>query len=137
MTKPAQTRASVSVGSSLSETRMLELAEKSAARVDDPDCRVRVEARTPHAITCSLRDHFEGDELMRFTVETNRAIGRTTARTAITTFRTKDGGVSMLVPMAKRKLMGFSAYTMFMDWYVSAVVAEDRDAIVTLVSGKD
>ncbi|GEL93623.1 hypothetical protein [Cellulomonas composti] len=137
MAKPAQTRASVSVGSTLTETRMLELAEKCAASVDDPNCRVRVESRTPHAVTLSLRDHFEGDELMKFVLETNRAVGRTTARTAITAFNVKDGGVSMLVPAAKRKIRGFSAYEAYMDWYVSAIVAEDRGAIVTLVSGKE
>ncbi|ASR54591.1 hypothetical protein [Cellulomonas sp. PSBB021] len=138
MVKPVQTRASVSVASStLSEGRMLELAEKAAMSGDSDAGRFRVEARTPHSTTVSLRDHIEGAELIRFEVRTDRAVGRTTARTAITFFRTKDGGVNALIPMAKRKLLGFSAYEIFMDWYVAAVVREDPNAIVTLVDGKD
>ncbi|UJP39060.1 hypothetical protein [Cellulomonas palmilytica] len=138
MVKPAQTRASVSVVSSaLSEGRMLELAEKAAMSGDSDAGRFRVEARTPHSTTVSLRDHIEGTELLRFDVKTDRAVGRTTARTAITFFRTKEGGVNALVPMAKRKLLGFRAYEAFMDWYVSAVIREDPNAIVTLVDGKE
>ncbi|AEI12137.1 hypothetical protein [Cellulomonas gilvus] len=137
MAKPVQTRASVSIGSSLSEGRMLELAEKSSSAVDDNVGRIRLESRAAHSEIFSLRDHFEGHELMRFEVTTTRSVGRTTARTAITSFTVKEGGIASLVPMAKRKLAGFSAYEAFMDQYVSAVVAEDREAIVTLVDGKD
>ncbi|MBT0995046.1 hypothetical protein KIN34_12220 [Cellulomonas sp. DKR-3] len=137
MAKPVQTRASVSIGSGLGEARMLELAEKASTNVDDAAGRIRLETRGPHATSFSVRDHVEGREVMRFDVVTDRSIGRTTARTAITSFQVKEGGVAALVPMAKKKLIGFSAYEAFLDWYVSAVVAEDRDAIVTLVDGKD
>jgi hypothetical protein len=137
MAKPVQTRASVSIGSSLGEVRMLELAEKSSTNVDEAAGRIRLEARGSHTATFSVRDHIEGRDVLRFDVVTDRSIGRTTARTAITSFQVKEGGVAALVPMAKKKLIGFAVYEAFLDWYVSAVVAEDRDAIVTLVDGKD
>lgn len=138
MVKPVQTRASVSIASSaLSEGRMLELAEKASASGDSDAGRFRAEAHTPHSASFSLRDHIEGTELLRFEVRTDRAVGRTTARTSITSFRTKEGGVNALIPMAKRKLLGFRAYEAFMDWYVASVVREDPNAIVTLVDGKD
>jgi len=138
MVKPVQTRASVSIAStSLTEARMLELAEKASTATDDPAGRWRLETRTPHSTSFSLRDHYEGTELLRFDVKTDRAVGRTTARTAITSFTVKEGGMANLVPMAKRKLRGFSAYEAFQDWYVSAVIREDSNAIVTLVDGKE
>ncbi len=138
MVKPVQTRASVSVASTqLSEARMLELAEKASTSMDDPTGRFRVETRTPHSTTFSLRDHLDGSELLRFDTRTDRAVGRTTARTAITFFRTKEGGLANLVPEAKRKLLGFRAYTDFMDWFVLAIVREDPNAIVTVVDGKE
>ena len=127
MVKPVQTRASVSVASTLlSEARMLELAEKASTATDDASGRFRVE-----------RDHLDGSEVLRFETKTDRAVGRTTARTAITFFRTKEGGLAGLVPEAKRKLLGFRAYTDFMDWYVLSIVREDPNAIVTVVDGKD
>ncbi len=137
MIKPIMTRASVSVGTSLGEARLLEIAEKAASSVEDEAGRLRFEGRTPHGVTFSLRDHFEGTEVLRFDLGTDRALGRTTARTAITGFKVKEGGMAALVPMAKRKLIGFSAYEAYMDWFVSGVVAEDPNAIVTLVSGKE
>jgi len=138
MVKPVQTRASLSIASTaLSEGRMLELAEKVAMATDLPVGRLRLEARTPHSTSISLRDHLEGAELLRFDVRTDRAVGRTTVRTAITTWRTKEGGVASLVPMAKRKLLGFGAYESFMDQYVTAILAEDANAIVTLVDGRE
>jgi hypothetical protein len=137
MAKPVQTRASVSIGSGLGEPRMLELAEKASTNVEDASGRIRLEARSSHSTSFSVRDHIEGRDVMRFEVVTDRTSGRTTARTAITSFQVKEGGVAALVPMAKKKILAFSAYEAFMDWYVSAVIAEDRDAIVTLVDGKD
>ena len=116
---------------------MLELAEKASTSMDDPTGRFRVETRTPHSTTFSLRDHLDGSELLRFDTRTDRAVGRTTARTAITFFRTKEGGLANLVPEAKRKLLGFRAYTDFMDWFVLAIVREDPNAIVTVVDGKE
>lgn len=138
MVKPIQTRASVSVASTLlSEGRMLELAEKASTATDDAAGRFRVETRTPHTTEFSLRDHLDGSELLRFETKTDRAVGRTTARTAITFYRTKEGGLNSLVPEAKRKLLGFRAYLDFMDWFVTAVVREDPNAIVTVVDGKE
>ena len=135
MTKPAQSRASVSIGTTLSPGRVLELAEAAAQKVRDDTGRVRVQNRTLNDVGLSLHDLITAEELMRFTVEAQRAAGRTTARTAISSFQTKEGGVASLVPMGRRKLLGFSVYTVYMDWLVSGVLAEDPQAIVTLVTG--
>ena len=135
MTKPTQTRASLSLGTSLPVSRVAELAAKAASAVDDPAGRVRVEARSNAAVELSVRDHIEGKELMRFEVHIDRALGRTSSRTVITNFTVK-GGVSGLMPMAKRKLVAFSAYESYMDWFVSGIVGEDPQALVTLVSGE-
>jgi hypothetical protein len=135
MTKPAQSRASVSIGTTLSPGRVLELAEAAAQKVRDDTGRVRVQKRTLNDVDLSLHDLITAEELMRFTVEAQRAAGRTTARTAINRFQTKEGGVASLVPMGRRKLLGFSVYTVYMDWLVSGVLAEDPQAIVTLVTG--
>jgi hypothetical protein len=135
MTKPTQTRASLSLGTSLPVSRVAELAAKAASAVDDPAGRVRVEARSNAAVELSVRDHIEGKELMRFEVHIDRALGRTSSRTVITNFTVK-GGVSGLMPVAKRKLVAFSAYESYMDWFVSGIVGEDPQALVTLVSGE-
>jgi len=135
MAKPAQSRASLSLGTSLSVGRISELAAKAAPSVDDSNGRVRVEARTQNLVTLTVVDHIEGAELMRFTVSIDRASGRTSSRTQITRFTTKSG-VSALMPESKRKLVAFSAYESYLDWFVSGVVAEDPQAIVTLVSGE-
>ncbi|MEN0128433.1 MAG: hypothetical protein AAGC49_03255 [Brevundimonas sp.] len=135
MTKPTQTRASLSLGTSLPVSRVAELAAKAAASVDDPAGRVRVEARSLAVVELSVRDHIEGKELMRFEVHIDRALGRTSSRTVITSFNVK-GGVSGLMPAAKRKIVAFTAYESYMDWFVSGVVGEDPQVLVTLVSGE-
>ncbi|WP_029287429.1 hypothetical protein [Cellulomonas sp. HZM] len=135
MAKPAQSRASVSLGTSLPVARVVELAAKAATSVDDNAGRVRVESRSTYEVELSVRDHIEGYEVMRFGVHIDRALGRTNGRTMITSFKAKEGGVSALIPMAKRKLVGFSAYEAYMDWLVSGIRAEDPQALVTLVSG--
>lgn len=135
MTKPAQTRASLSVGTALPVSRVADLAAKAASSVDDPAGRIRVETRSLNAVSLSVRDHIEGNELLRFDVLIDRALGRTNSRTMITNFTVK-GGVSSLMPAAKRKLVAFSAYETYMDWFVSGVVGEDPAALVTLVSGE-
>ncbi|HWJ85448.1 MAG TPA: hypothetical protein VNR62_08465 [Cellulomonas sp.] len=135
MTKPAQTRASLSVGTGLPVSRVADLAAKAATSVDDPAGRIRVESRTLNAVSLSVRDHIEGADLMRFDVLIDRALGRTNSRTMITNFAVK-GGVSALMPPAKRKIVAFSAYEAYMDWFVSNIVGEDPQALVTLVSGE-
>jgi hypothetical protein len=135
MTKPAQTRASLSLGTTLPVSRVAELAAKAAPAVDDPTGRVRVESRSLSNVSLSVRDHIEGKELMKFEVQIDRALGRTSSRTVITSFTVK-GGVSGFMPPAKRKLVAFSAYESYMDWFVSGVVGEDPAALVTLVSGE-
>ncbi|MDM7831076.1 hypothetical protein [Cellulomonas edaphi] len=135
MPKPAQTRASVSVGTGLPVSRVADLAAKAASSVDDPAGRVRVESRSLASVELSVRDHIEGKELMRFDVVIDRALGRTNSRTVISKFEVK-GGVSSLMPAVKRKLVAFSAYEAYMDWFVSEVVSEDPQALVTLVSGE-
>lgn len=137
MPKPAQTRASVSIATALTVPRVLDLADKSSINADDAVSRVRFESRDLHSATFSVREHLESTEYMRFRVIVDRALGRTTARTVIDTFTVKEGGVSALVPMTRRKILGFGAYESFMDWFVSAVLAEDSAAIVTLVSGQE
>jgi hypothetical protein len=128
--RPSQSKASVSIATELPLTRMLEIAHTKA--------RIQVGERGAVRVEFVVRDLVKGEdeELMRFEVAVERAAGRSTARSTILTYTTKDGGIGGLVPVVHRKLAGFSAYEAFMKVYGQLAEAEDRGAWVSHNSGK-
>jgi len=136
--RPSQSKASVSIATELPLTRMLDVAQLAARRVDDSKARIQLGERGASRIVFVVRDLVKGDdeELMRFEVAVERAAGRTTARSTVLTYTTKDGGIGGLVPVVHRKLAGFSAYEAFMKVYGQLAEAEDRGAWVSHNSGK-
>lgn len=135
MVKPAQSRASVSIGTSLPAPRVLELAELAVRQVTDPDRRLRAKARTSSGVDLAVRPLGEQTEILTFDVRVDRGGGRTTARTSIVDFGVDAGGVKALVPPVRRKIIGFSVYQTYMRELASAVQSEDPHAIVTVVTG--
>ncbi|GAA3822605.1 hypothetical protein [Cellulomonas soli] len=133
--KPAQSRASVSIGTSLPAPRVLELAKLAARQVTDPDRRLRAEDRTSSAVDLIVRPLGEKTEILRFDVQVDRGGGRTTARTSIVDFGVDTGGVRALVPPVRRKIIGFAMYRTYMQQLASAVQNEDPMAIVTVMTG--
>ncbi|MGN8246202.1 hypothetical protein ACTHAM_003337 [Cellulomonas soli] len=135
MVKPAQTRASVSIGTSLPAPRVLELAEQAVRGVSDPDRRLRAVERTSSAVDLVVRPLGEKTEILRFDVRVDRGGGRTTVRTSIVDFGLETGAMKALVPAVRRKILGFSMYQTYMQQLASAVQTEDPMATVTLTSG--
>jgi hypothetical protein len=137
--RPAQSKASVSIATErITAARMLEIALLAARRVDDSKARIQLGERSTSRTEFIVRDLVKGEdaELMRFEVLVERAAGRTTARTQILSYQTKDAGIGTLVPVVHRKLAGFSAYEAFMNTYGALSQAEDRGAWVSHNSGK-
>ena len=137
--RPAQSKASVSIATErIIAARMLEIALLAARRVDDTKARIQVGERSATRTEFVVRDLVKGEdaELMRFEVLVERAAGRTTARTQILSYQTKDGAIGTLVPVVHRKLAGFSAYESFMKTYAQLAEGEDRRAWVSHNSGK-
>jgi len=135
MPKPAQSRASVSIGTSLPATRVIDLAETASRSAEDIDTLVQVRSRSAAGLELALRPLGDTVEIMRFDVQIDRAVGRTTARTVIQAFETKQGGMGGLVPVARRKLLGFPSYVAYMTRLANAVALEDPAASVTVVTG--
>lgn len=117
---------------------MLELATAGARGIEDQRGWVTVGPRTPVRVDFLMRDlaRPESGEIMRFRVEAERAAGRVTARSAIESFTLKESGVSGLVPVANRRLIGFSAYQSFMERFAAMVQSEDASAMVSFTSGR-
>lgn len=137
--RPWQSKASVSVASATIDVpRMLELATAGARGIEDDRGWVTVGPRTPVRVDFLMRDLAkpEAGEIMRFRVEAERAAGRVTARSAIESFTVKDSGVGGLVPVANRRLIGFSAYQAFMDRFAAMVQADDIYSVVSFTSGR-
>lgn len=137
--RPAQSKASVSIATeSLTQTRMFEIAQIAARRVDDTKARIQLGERSGQKVEFFVRDLVKGAdaELMKFEVLVERAAGRTTARTQILSYQTKDAGIGGLVPVVNRKLLGFTAYESFMKLYGELTEGEDRRAWVSHNSGK-
>lgn len=126
--RPAQTKASMSVASgALSATQVLDLVSKAAAAVEDESGWVRVGERTANKVEVTIRDmtRESTEPVMQFDVELDRAVGRVTVRTQITSYVVKSGGMSALVSMQKRKIAGFNAYRAFMDRYAQMLQQAD------------
>ena len=129
----------MSVASSMIDVpRMLELATAGARGIEDDRGWVTVGPRTPVRADFLMRDlaRPESGEIMRFRVEAERAAGRVTARSAIESFTVKDSGVGGLVPVASRRLIGFSAYQTFMERFAAMVQTEDVYSVVSFTSGR-
>lgn len=132
--RPLQSKASVSVATgALSATQVLDLASKAASEVEDESGWLRVGERSANKLSMSIRDmtRESTDPVLFFDLEVDRAVGRVTVRTVITSYAVKSGGMNALVPMTKRKIAGFSAYRGFMDRYVRVLTAEDPGANVS------
>lgn len=137
--RPWQSKSSVSVASStIDVARMLELTVSAARGVEDDRGWITVGPRTPTRVDFLMRDlaRPESGEIMRFRVEAERAAGRVTARSAIESFTMKDSGIGGLVPVANRRLIGFSAYESFMERFAALVQAEDIYSVVSFTSGR-
>jgi len=137
--RPWQSKASVSVASAtLDVARMLELATGGARGIEDDRGWITLGPRTPVRVDFLMRDlaRPEAGEIMRFRVEAERAAGRVTARSAIESFTVKESGVGSLVPVASRRLIGFSAYQTFMERFAALVQTEDIYSVVSFTSGR-
>ncbi|WP_136519872.1 hypothetical protein [Cellulomonas telluris] len=132
--RPAQSKASVSVASRvLTANQVLDLAAKAAAEVEDTSGWVRPLERGSNRLRLVVRDLTRADDepVLHFDVEVDRAVGRVTARTVIQTFVVKQSGVAALLPVARRKIAGFSAYRAFMERYADALSDVDPDVQVS------
>jgi len=111
----------------LSATQVLDLVSKAAAAVEDESGWVRVGERTANKVEVTIRDmtRESTEPVMQFDVELDRAVGRVTVRTQITSYVVKSGGMSALVSMQKRKIAGFNAYRAFMDRYAQMLQQAD------------
>ncbi|GAA4624195.1 hypothetical protein [Cellulomonas oligotrophica] len=125
--RPLQSKASVSVATAtLSATRVLEIAAKAGTGVEDDSGWLKVGERTAGQVEYVVKDltRTEDRAALQFVVVVERSVGRVTARSAITRFEMRSG-LSSLVPVARRKIVGFSVYRAFMDAFVDALHAED------------
>ncbi|ADG74853.1 hypothetical protein Cfla_1958 [Cellulomonas flavigena DSM 20109] len=132
--RPLQSKASMSVATGvLSATQVLDLVQAAAAAVEDESGWLRVGERTANKVEVSIRDmtRESTEPVLHFDVEVDRAVGRVTVRTTITTYVVKSGGMSKMVPMAKRKIVGFTAYRDFMDKYSGMLQRADPAAHVS------
>lgn len=138
--KPWQSKASVSVQSArVPVGKMLELAMKAARMSEDDRGWVSVRAHSSTRVDLRIRDlvRTDGVEVMQFHVEAAYAAGRTTARSAVDVYQTKDSGLSgRLVAIANRKLVGYSAYERYMEVFGTLVANEDPGATVSFTTGK-
>lgn len=132
--RPLQSKAAMSVATgALSATQVLDLVTTAASGVEDENGWVRVGERSANKVTVTVRDmtRESSDPVLHFDVEVDRAVGRVTVRTAITSYVVKSGGMSALVPMVKRKVVGFGAYRAFMDRYAQMLQQADPHANVS------
>ncbi|UZN01543.1 hypothetical protein [Cellulomonas sp. S1-8] len=132
--RPLQSKASMSVASgALSATQALDLVTTAAAAVEDESGWLKVGERSANKVSVSIRDmtRESTDPVLFFDVEVDRAVGRITVRTMITSYAVKSGGMSGLLPMAKRKISGFNAYRGFMDRYSKMLSQADPGAYVS------
>lgn len=132
--RPQQCKAAMSVASgALSATQALDLVTTAAAAVEDSAGWVKVGERSANKVSVTVRDmtRESTEPVMHFDVEVDRAVGRVTVRTAITSYVVKSGGMSGLVSMQKRKIAGFSAYRSFMDRYAQMLKQADPGAYVS------
>ncbi len=132
--RPLQSKASMSVASgALSATQVLDLVAKASAAVEDQTGWLKVGARSANKVSLSIRDmtRESTDPVLFFDVEVDRAVGRVTVRTLITSYVVKSSGMSALVPVAKRKIAGFTAYRGFMDVYAKMLQQSDPSAYVS------
>lgn len=132
--RPLQSKASMSVATgALSATQVLDLVTAAAAAVEDESGWVKVGERSANKVSVSVRDmtRESTEPVLFFDVDVDRAVGRVTVRTVITSYVVKSGGMSSLVPMAKRKIAGFSAYRSFMDRYAKMLSQADPGAHVS------
>ena len=132
--RPLQSKASVSVATGLlTAIQVLEIALQAAAAVEDNEGWLRPGERSANKLSFTVRDMVrEGNEpVLHFDVEVDRAVGRVTARTVITSYTVKSSGMSALVPVPRRKLVGFSAYRTFMETYARMLRAGDPSASVS------
>lgn len=132
--RPLQSKSSMSVASgALSATQALDLAAKAAGTVEDASGWLKVGERSANRLSLSIRDmtRESTDPVLFFDVEVDRAVGRVTMRTVITSYVVKAGGMSALVPVSKRKIAGYSAYRAFMDAYAKLLQQSDPAAYVS------
>lgn len=132
--RPLQSKAAVSVASGvLSATQVLEIAVQASAAVEDREGWLRPGERSANKLSFTVRDMVrEGNEpVLHFDVEVDRAVGRVTARTVITSYTVKSSGMSALVPVPRRKIAGFTAYRTFMETYARMLRAADPSANVS------
>ncbi|MBO3087075.1 hypothetical protein [Cellulomonas dongxiuzhuiae] len=132
--RPLQSKASMSVATgALSANQVLDLVTTAAAAVEDESGWLRVGERSANKVSLSVRDmtRESTDPVLFFDVEVDRAVGRVTVRTLITSYVVKSGGMSGLMPMTKRKIIGFSAYRAFMDRYATMLAETDPAANVS------
>jgi len=132
--RPLQSKASMSVATgALSATQVLDLVTAAAAAVEDESGWLKVGERSANKVSVSVRDmtRESTEPVLFFDVDVDRAVGRVTVRTVITSYVVKSGGMSSLVPMTKRKISGFSAYRSFMDRYAKMLSQSDPSAHVS------
>ncbi|MCC2333343.1 hypothetical protein [Cellulomonas wangsupingiae] len=126
--RPLQSKASMSVASgALTAGQVLDLVTTAAAAVEDESGWLRVGERSSNKVAVSIRDmtRENTDPVLFFDVEVDRAVGRVTVRTLITSYVVKSSGMSGLMPMTKRKIAGFNAYRSFMDRYAKLLQQAD------------
>ena len=132
--RPLQSKASLSVATgTLSATQALDIATQAATAVEDREGWLRPGDRSANKLSFTVRDMVrEGNEpVLSFDVEVDRAVGRVTVRTVITSYVMKSSGMNALVPVPKRKIAGFNAYRTFMETYARMLQAADRGANVS------
>ncbi len=132
--RPLQSKVSVSVATAvLTAGQVLDAVHQAVAAVEDDSGWLRVGERSANKVTVTIRDmtRDDPDPVLAFDVEIDRAVGRVTARTVITSYEVKSSGMRALVPMTKRKLAGFGAYRGFMDQYVKMLTSADPRANVS------
>ena len=137
--RPWQSKASVSIQSSrMSSSRMVELAVEASRHVQDDRGWVSVRERDSMRVDLRIRDMVreDGAEVMQFHVEVGLGAGRVTARSAVDSFHVKESGISGLVSVGNKKILGYSAYERYMEVLGSLVAAEDPAAQVSFTSGK-
>ena len=129
--RPLQSKVTVSVATAvLSAGEVLDLVQPAVAAVEDDNGWLRVGERSSNRVAVTVRDMTRDDPApaLCFDVELDRAVGRVTARTVITSYEVRSSGVRALVPVTKRRLVGFSAYRAFMDRYVALLLQADPRA---------
>lgn len=131
--RPAQSKASLSVATgALSATQVLDLAQQAVQAVRDDQGWLKIGERTANRLEMSVRDMTREDTepVLFFDLQVDRAVGRVTVRTVITSYTVKSGGMSSLVPVTKRKIAGFGAYSSFMEQYARVLQQADPGAHV-------